>query len=57
MPVASEFAGVGMPDWVDSLIRIIFIVALMTINAMALIYLERKVLARLMSPCSASKCR
>jgi len=35
-----------MPDWVDSLIRIIFIVALMTINAMALIYLERKVLAR-----------
>lgn len=46
MPVASEFAGVGMPDWVDALIRIVFIVALMTINAMALIYLERKVLAR-----------
>ncbi len=44
--VLSEFAGIGMPDWVDALIRLVFIVALMTINALALIYLERKVLAR-----------
>ena len=44
--VLSEFAGVSMPDWIDALLRIIFIVALMTINAFALIYLERKVLAR-----------
>ena len=42
----SEFAGIGMPDWIDALIRLVFIVALMTINALALIYLERKVLAR-----------
>jgi NADH-quinone oxidoreductase subunit H len=46
MPVLSEFAGVSMPDWVDALLRLIFIVALMTINAFALIVLERKVLAR-----------
>jgi NADH-quinone oxidoreductase subunit H len=46
MPVLSEFAGVGMPDWVDALIRILFVVGLMTINAFALIVLERKVLAR-----------
>ncbi len=45
--VLSEFAGVSMPDWVDALLRIVFIVALMTINAFALIYLERKILARL----------
>jgi len=45
--VLSEFAGVSMPDWIDALLRIIFIVALMTINAFALIYLERKILARL----------
>jgi NADH-quinone oxidoreductase subunit H len=44
--ILSEFAGIGMPDWVDALIRLVFIVALMTINALALIYLERKVLAR-----------
>ena len=44
--VLSEFAGVSLPDWVDALIRIVFIVALMTVNALALIYLERKVLAR-----------
>ena len=44
--VLSEFAGIGMPDWIDALIRLVFIVALMTINALALIYLERKVLAR-----------
>lgn len=44
--VLSEFAGVAMPDWIDALLRIIFIVALMTINAFALIYLERKILAR-----------
>lgn len=44
--VLSEFAGVGLPDWLDALIRILFIVALMTVNALALIYLERKVLAR-----------
>ena len=35
-----------MPDWIDALLRIIFVVALMTINAFALIYLERKILAR-----------
>ena len=45
--VLSEFAGVSMPDWVDALLRLLFIVALMTINAFALIYLERKILARL----------
>ena len=44
--VLSEFAGIGMPDWVDALIRLVAIVSLMTIVAMALIYLERKVLAR-----------
>ncbi len=44
--VLSEFAGIGMPDWIDALIRLVFIVLLMTINALALIYLERKVLAR-----------
>ena len=44
--VLSEFAGVSLPDWVDALLRIVFIVALMTINAFALIYLERKILAR-----------
>ena len=42
----SEFAGIGMPDWIDALIRLVFIVALITFNALALIYLERKVLAR-----------
>ena len=46
MPVLSELAGVGLPDWIDAILRIIFIVALMTVNAFALIYLERKVLAR-----------
>lgn len=45
--VLSEFAGVSMPDWIDALLRIVFIVGLMTINAFALIYLERKILARL----------
>ncbi len=45
--VLSEFAGVSMPDWVDALLRVVFIVGLMTINAFALIYLERKILARL----------
>ena len=45
--VLGQFAGVNMPDWVDALLRIVFIVALMTINAFALIYLERKILARL----------
>ena len=44
--VLSEFAGVSLPDWIDALIRIVFVVALMTVNALALIYLERKVLAR-----------
>ena len=44
--VLSEFAGVSMPDWIDALLRVIFIVALMTIMAFALIYLERKILAR-----------
>ena len=46
MPVLSELAGVGLPDWIDALLRILFIVALMTVNAFGLIYLERKVLAR-----------
>ena len=46
MPVLSEFAGVGLPDWVDALIRIMAIVMLMTINAFALIVLERKIAAR-----------
>lgn len=45
--VLGQFAGVNMPDWVDALLRVMFIVALMTINAFALIYLERKILARL----------
>ena len=44
--VLSEFAGVSMPAWLDALIRIVFLVALMTVNAFGLIYLERKVLAR-----------
>ena len=44
--VLSEFAGISMPDFVDALIRILFVVMLMTINALALIYLERKILAR-----------
>ena len=44
--ILSQFAGIDMPDFLDALIRLIFIVALMTMNAMALIYLERKVLAR-----------
>ena len=44
--VLSEFAGVSMPDWVDALIRMMAIVMLMTVNALALIYLERKILAR-----------
>jgi NADH-quinone oxidoreductase subunit H len=44
--VLSEFAGISMPDFLDALIRLVFIVALMTINAMGLIYLERKILAR-----------
>ena len=46
MPVLSEFAGVGLPDWVDALIRVMAIVMLMTINAFALIVLERKIAAR-----------
>ncbi len=46
MPVLSEFAGISMPDWVDALIRMALIVGLMTLNALALIYLERKVIAR-----------
>lgn len=46
MPVLSEFAGVGLPDWVDALIRVMVIVMLMTINALALIVLERKIAAR-----------
>ncbi|MCZ6545366.1 MAG: NADH-quinone oxidoreductase subunit NuoH [Chloroflexi bacterium] len=46
MPVLSEFAGVGLPDWVDALIRVMVIVMLMTINAFALIVLERKIAAR-----------
>lgn len=45
--VLGQFAGVNMPDFVDALLRVLFIVALMTINAFALIYLERKILARL----------
>ncbi len=45
--VLSEFAGVSMPAWIDALLRVVFIVGLMTINAFALIYLERKILARL----------
>ena len=45
--VLSEFAGISMPDWIDAIIRVMFIVALMTIIAFALIYLERKILARL----------
>lgn len=45
--VLSEFAGVSMPDWIDALLRVMFIVGLMTIMAFALIYLERKILARL----------
>lgn len=45
--VLGEFAGVSMPDWIDALLRIVLIVGLMTINAFALIYLERKILARL----------
>ena len=45
--VLGQFAGINMPDFADALLRIIFIVALMTINAFALIYLERKILARL----------
>ena len=44
--VLAEFAGVSMPDWIDALLRIVFIVALMTIMAFALIYGERKILAR-----------
>ena len=44
--VLGQFAGVDMPAWVDALLRIMFIVALMTVNAFALIYLERKILAR-----------
>ena len=44
--ILSEFAGIAMPDALDALIRLLFIVSLMTINAMALIYLERKILAR-----------
>ena len=44
--VLSEFAGISMPDWIDAIIRVMFIVALMTIIAFALIYLERKILAR-----------
>ncbi len=44
--VLSEFAGVQLPDAVDALIRLVFIVLLMTVNALGLIYLERKVLAR-----------
>jgi NADH-quinone oxidoreductase subunit H len=46
MPVLSEFAGVALPDWVDALIRVMVIVMLMTINALALIVLERKIAAR-----------
>ena len=46
MPVLSEFAGASMPDWVDALIRTLIVVALMTVNAFALIYLERKIIAR-----------
>jgi NADH-quinone oxidoreductase subunit H len=42
----SQFAGVSLPDWVDALIRVMFVVSLMTVNAFALIYLERKILAR-----------
>ncbi len=45
--VLSEFAGISMPDWIDAIIRVMFIVALMTIIAFSLIYLERKILARL----------
>lgn len=45
--VLSEFAGISLPDWIDALIRVMLIVGLMTINAFALIYLERKILARL----------
>ena len=44
--VLSEFAGISMPDWIDAIIRVMFIVALMTIIAFSLIYLERKILAR-----------
>ena len=45
--VLGQFAGIDMPNFLDALLRVIFIVALMTINAFALIYLERKILARL----------
>ena len=44
--VLSELAGLSLPAWVDALIRIMFIVVLMTINSLGLIYLERKILAR-----------
>ncbi len=44
--VLTEFAGINLPAWVDALIRIVIITGLMTLNAFALIYLERKVLAR-----------
>ena len=45
--VLGQFAGIDMPNFLDALVRVMFIVALMTINAFALIYLERKILARL----------
>ena len=44
--ILSEFLGLGLPDGVDALIRLVIIVGLMTVNALGLIYLERKVLAR-----------
>ena len=44
--VLSEFAGLGLPAWLDALIRVVLVVGLLTINALVLIYLERKILAR-----------
>ena len=44
--VLSEFAGLSLPAWLDALIRVILVVGLLTVNALVLIYLERKILAR-----------
>jgi NADH-quinone oxidoreductase subunit H len=41
-----ELFGLQLNPWVDALIRMVLIVGFMTVTVMALIYLERKILAR-----------
>jgi NADH-quinone oxidoreductase subunit H len=44
--VTVELFGIQMSGWLDAIIRVLMIVGFMTVTVMALIYLERKILAR-----------